>query len=264
MGLVEDAMKSAQPSKTFLFALSLYMGVLVICAITLLIQITIIAFASSSSPITISYTTISPWLQTLVAAWSFVGMVPTIGAGVAALYMMDKLMWMFIYYLVISWLVGLVFPIYFVLYGNICNLVSTPGEKKWEANLVCASADVSMAIVVLVCLICHAYAIYIVWSMTKHIEEKNAEFTARATMRYSEAIIADGVATADGPPEPEYRPPRRVIGWLGGDTFGNKWVMPPTAFEAPPQGDPVYGSMGPAAGYGSTPPFMSYDGPGRT
>jgi len=178
--------------------MSLLIGVEVICLISLLTSISIIASVSSKGTLRISTFSISPFLQVVVGSWAFVGIPIAIAAGVGALYRVEMPLRVFFLYMLVSFFFGIGIPIWFLASGSLCDSVVTPEVQRMGSSFVCGFTDTFTFFWTLILGVLHAYLIYVVWSAAEEI----AEAPYPELMKYSEAL--KNVYQPDAPPNYQY------------------------------------------------------------
>jgi len=173
-----------RPSQTCCGCCSLLVGVEATCLITLLSEIIAIAACSSAVPVQILGLVVPPYAQVLAASWAFVGIPVVITAGVGALYRIEQSLRIFFVYLLISFFLGLIVPICFLLSGSLCDVVVDPTVQKMGSAFVCGFTDTFVFMWTLIAAVCNLYIVYIVWSAAEEISQ--APYPE--LMRYTDAL----------------------------------------------------------------------------
>lgn len=229
-----------RPSHTCCGCVSLLVGIEVICLLTLLTCISIIATVSSSG-LKVSTFTLSSSTQLTIGTWAFIGIPITITAGVAALYRMELPLRAFFFYSLVTFFFEVGIPMYLLAAGSLCDTVVTPEVQRMGSAFVCGFTDSLTFFWTLVGGTIYAYLIYIIWSAAQEV----AEAPYPELMKYSEAL--KNVYVPDAPqgygyPMGQFRGAAMPVG----RPVGTQGLMPPS-----------YGAFGPGMGqnpYGKMPP----------
>lgn len=220
--------------------MSLLIGVEVICLLSLLTCISIIASVSSHGTMRVSTFHLSSTLQVCLGSFAFVGIPLSIAAGVAALYRIESPLRVFFLYLLIGFCFGIGVPIWFLASGSLCDTVVTREVQRMGSSFVCGFTDTFTFFWTLIIGVVHAYLIYIVWSAAEEI----AEAPYPELMKYSDALR--NVYMPDAPQEWEYSMGKPRAAGMAEGTMGPGLVGPSFGtFQpggVPPSGMP--GTMG--------------------
>lgn len=181
-----------RPSHTFCGCATLLVGVEVICLLTLLTNISIIAAVTSSSTMKVSSFTLSSTTQIWLGTWAFIGIPVTIVAGVAALYRIEMPLRAMFFYLTASFFIYIGLPLYLLASGSLCDTVVTPEVQRMGSAFVCGFTDSLTFFWTLVLGTLDTYLLYIVWSAAEEI----AEAPYPELMKYSEALKSINVPDA--------------------------------------------------------------------
>lgn len=187
-----------RPSHTCCGCVSLLIGVEVICLLTLLTCVSIIASVSSKGTLTVSTFHVSSTLQVLAGAFAFIGIPITISAGVAAVYRIELPLRAFFFYLLVSFFFGIGIPLWFLASGSLCDSIVTQEVQRMGSSFVCGFTDTFTFFWTLILGVLHAYLIYIVWSAAEEI----AEAPYPELMKYSDAL--KNVYTPEAPQDWQY------------------------------------------------------------
>mmetsp|Transcript_88343 Transcript_88343/g.248849 ORF Transcript_88343/g.248849 Transcript_88343/m.248849 type:complete len:269 (+) Transcript_88343:47-853(+) len=157
------------PSRTCCGCLSVQSGVEVICLLTILVSIWLIAICSSQESIRLQGVVVSPTLQVLAASWGFVGIALSINAGVGAFFRIEAPLKAFFWYQVASCMLGMVIPCWFLISGSLCETVVDSNVRRLGSGFVCGFADTFFFVWLVIVGGIHAYLVYIVWSAGEEI-----------------------------------------------------------------------------------------------
>jgi len=177
------------------------LGIEAACGVTLLLQIITIAVCSSARPLKFLGVIFTPWMQVVLASWAFVGIPITIAGGVGALHRIGGNIRALFYYQVASFVVVMIFPIWFLTSSSMCDMVVAPEVQNQGSAFICGFADSFVFAWSLMLGLTHAYIIYIIWSAAEDIRlYPNPEL-----MRYEEALKGTSMPESDQPtgPTPE-------------------------------------------------------------
>lgn len=173
-----------RPTQTSFGCFSLVVGVEIICALVLVMQIMAIAVCSSAEPVRIFSLLVQPWQQVFAATWAFLGIPITINTGVSVLYRVETAMRTFFWYLMISFFFGMIIPVWLLLSGSLCNAVVDKEVQEMGSAFVCGFTDAFVLMWSLLAATFNAYMLYIVWSAAEDI----ARAPYPELMRYSDAL----------------------------------------------------------------------------
>lgn len=207
-----------------------------ICLLTLLTCISVIASVSSKGTLRVSTFHMSPMLQVIAGSWAFVGIPLTISAGVAAMYRVELPLRAFFFYMLISFFFGIGIPLYFLTSGSLCDTIVTNEVQRMGSSFVCGFTDTFTFFWTLIIGVLHGYLIYIVWSAAEEV----AEAPYPELMKYSDAL--KNVYIPDAPENQQYpmggpraagmnpgaMPPMMQGGSFGTFQPGMQGSMPPT------------------------------------
>jgi len=185
-------------SRTFAGCATLYVGVLVTCAINFLLAILIVAFASSRETLLTLGLAVPPLPQVLAASWFLVGIPILFVAGFGAVYRIEGTLRFYANYMVVSWILGTSAATWFLLSGTACDQMVDPEVQRMGSAFVCTFADVGLLVWTLVLGMCHLYLTWIVWSAAEEIAaEKYPKL-----MRYTDQHY--NIQVPNGPPPGKY------------------------------------------------------------
>lgn len=251
-----------RPSHTCCGCVSLLIGVEVICLITLLTCISVLASVSSKGQLRVSTFHVGTTLQIIMGSWAFVGIPITISAGVGAMYRVELPLRAMFFYLLVSFFFGIGIPLWFLMSGSLCDTIVTNEVQRMGSSFVCGFTDTFTFFWTLIAGVLHAYLIYIVWSAAEEI----AEAPYPELMKYSDAL--KNVYIPDAPENYNY-----PMGGPRGAAM-QEGVMDPAmqgrsfgTFQggmAPPTGMPGQMSMGPGGFPGGGMPQSFIPQPGAS
>mmetsp|Transcript_18200 Transcript_18200/g.42351 ORF Transcript_18200/g.42351 Transcript_18200/m.42351 type:complete len:370 (+) Transcript_18200:93-1202(+) len=158
-----------RPSATCCGCASLLVGVEVICLLTLIAQISTIALCSSDEPMYVASIRVPPFVQVLLASWAFAGIPLVILAGVGALYRIESNLRIFVVWLLISLLVEVAVPIWFLVSGQLCGALVSQQVQRLGNAMACTFTDTFVFFWTLIAAIVHLYMVYVVWSAAEEI-----------------------------------------------------------------------------------------------
>lgn len=156
----------------------------------LIINISIIAICSSEEPVRVFTILVTPFRQVVAAAYCFVGIPVILSAGVGALYRIETSLRIFFGYLCIGFVGALVLPMSYITNGSLCDAAVEPAVQRMGSSFVCGFTDTFGFFWVLIGLLVHMYAIYIIWSAAEDI----AATPFPELLKYSEVLRGIKVA----------------------------------------------------------------------
>jgi len=161
------------PAPGVLGGFSLLAAVELVCLINLIVCIVIVSMASAIVPVDFAGVRISGYMQCMNAAWFLVGIPFIIVGGVGAVFRVESQLRAYLYYLVGTLLVVIVWLGIFVRYGNACMTVQpSSGQYKKQALMVCQASNGMVIFWMLVLVGVVAGAIYLVWSMIQYVQSR--------------------------------------------------------------------------------------------
>jgi len=128
-------------SNTCCGCVSLLIGVELICLLSLIHDITILASVSSRGTFQVSTFNLSPTIQMLLGTWAFIGIPVAIAAGVAALYRIELPLRAYVIYMLASFFLLVGVPMYMLASGSLCDSVVTPEVQRMGSAFVCGFTD---------------------------------------------------------------------------------------------------------------------------
>jgi hypothetical protein len=273
-----------KPTRDCFGVCTLTAGVEVICFAVLVFSLLVISAVSSAEPLQILGLTVPPTLQVAAGAWAFVGIPLAIMAGVGALYQVESNLRLFFCYLLASFFVGAVIPVWLLLTGSVCGVVVDREVQQMGSAFVCGFTDAFVFAWSLIIGLAHLYVLYVVWSAYQ--ESKDPEELLRYERKLRElqeqrpgpppgpiplpadraraaqgippsapAVMRDGGAEiASGPPHAASVTP--------GTMQQQQFVVPPTGMPGFPQADVLAPIPAEVRAYASTaqgmPPASSF------
>jgi hypothetical protein len=171
-------------SDTCCGCVSLLIGVELICLISLIHNISILASVSSRGTLSVSTFNLSPTVQMLLGTWAFIGIPVAICAGIAALYRYEMPLRAFVAYGIVSFFLLIGVPMYMLASGSLCDSVVTPEVQRMGSAFVCGFTDSLTFFWTLIFGAVDAYLIYVVWSAAEEV----GEAPYPELMKYSEAL----------------------------------------------------------------------------
>mmetsp|Transcript_68253 Transcript_68253/g.108306 ORF Transcript_68253/g.108306 Transcript_68253/m.108306 type:complete len:260 (+) Transcript_68253:126-905(+) len=171
-------------SNTCCGCVSLLVGVELICLLSLIHDITILASVSSRGTFQVSTFNLSPTIQMLLGTWAFIGIPVAIAAGVAALYRIELPLRAYVMYMLASFFLLIGVPMYMLASGSLCDSVVTPEVQRMGSAFVCGFTDSLTFFWTLVFGAVDLYLVYVVWSAAEEV----AEAPYPELMKYSEAL----------------------------------------------------------------------------
>jgi len=226
-----------RPSHTCCGCVSLLIGVEVICLMTLLTCISVIASVSSRGTLRVSTFELSSTLQVLLGSFAFIGIPLAISSGVGAIYRIELPLRAFFLYHIVGFIIGMGVPMWFLMSGSLCDTVVPDDVQRMGSSFVCGFYDTFVFFWTLIIGVLHAYTIYIVWSAAEEI----AEAPFPELMKYSDALR--NVYIPDAPKDWQYSmgrdrgaamQPGMMDPAMMGRSFGTfQGSMPPTGMPGP-------------------------------
>lgn len=153
-----------KPTRDCFGVCTLTAGVEAICLAVLVFSLLVISAVSSAEPLQIVGLTVPPTLQVAAGTWAFFGIPLAIMAGVGAVYQVESNLRLFFYYLLASFFVGAVIPVWLLLTGSVCNVVVDREVQQMGSAFVCGFTDAFVFAWSLIIGLAHLYVIYVVWS----------------------------------------------------------------------------------------------------
>mmetsp|Transcript_59917 Transcript_59917/g.142756 ORF Transcript_59917/g.142756 Transcript_59917/m.142756 type:complete len:356 (-) Transcript_59917:79-1146(-) len=212
-----------RPSATCCGCASLLVGVEAICLVTLITQVATIALCSSDEPIYMASVRISPFVQVLLASWAFAGIPLVILAGVGALYRIEANLRLLVWYMLVSLLVEVCVPIWFLVSGQLCGALVSDQVQRLGSALVCSFTDTFVFFWTLLAAIAHMYMVYIVWSAAEEISQSSYP----ELLKYAEKLQAYQAPSAPEGPYPVNT--RAVMAPKQESTPQPQQALPPTS-----------------------------------
>jgi len=257
-----------KPLRLAFGAISLTIGVQVICLVHIITSVFIIAMCTSVKAIVLVGIVIPPWKQVSGATWVLVGMPLIIQGGVGALYRIKTPVMNYFYYLLATCVVDMLFLASIFYEADMCKTVAAKEFVSMGPNFVCGIADSLVFMGFLFGGLVFLYFCFIVWSCAQEIagwkpallekapqqeyddEEEHMDYTPQNVRGYQPGYAMPGMQPmmpGMQPMMPGMQPmgsfpmPMKGYGGMGGG----------------PQGGP-YGSMGsqPMMGGGGPRPTM--------
>lgn len=174
----------ARPSQTACGCLPLLVGVELICLLTIIECVSSIAACSSAESVRFLGVEIPPLVQVLEASWCFLGIPLAINAGVGALYRIQSSLKLFFLYLLASFFLGALFPIYTLLTGKLCNEIVVEEAGKMGSTFACGFTDTFFFVWTFIIGMIDLYLIYIIWSASEEL----ASTGTPELVKYSDAL----------------------------------------------------------------------------
>jgi len=153
-----------KPTRDCFGICTLTAGVEAICLAVLVFSLLVISVVSSAEPLQIVGLTVPPTLQVAAGAWAFVGIPLAIMAGVGVLYQVESNLRLFFVYLLASFFVGAVIPVWLLLTGSVCGVVVDREVQQMGSAFVCGFTDAFVIAWSLIIGLAHLYVLYVVWS----------------------------------------------------------------------------------------------------
>mmetsp|Transcript_40091 Transcript_40091/g.87566 ORF Transcript_40091/g.87566 Transcript_40091/m.87566 type:complete len:209 (-) Transcript_40091:49-675(-) len=159
-------MASFRPLSVFC-GLPLTMGVLIAAAETYLRAAILLCSVSSKYWMTFGELRISPMVQTMMAAAGLLGVPVCTMAMVGTIFRIEKHVWRFHYYMVVSWWVDVFWAIRLLIQGSLCSKFADRYILRRGPVFVCFFVGLGTVFWILVYLLFKVYLIFVVGSQAE-------------------------------------------------------------------------------------------------
>lgn len=188
------------PAPSMIGGISLLAAVEMIIAIHFLTCLYIVFNADSTESTIVGGVRVSPYMQCINASWFLLGLPIIIVGGVGACYRVESQLKAYLYYMVGTLLVTIIWLLIFLVIGSSCN---TREMTPWPASylrasdiapiVICRTANSMVTVYMLFLVLLVAGAVYLVWSMLLWVQGR----LATELLRYQEPWIARALLADD-------------------------------------------------------------------
>eukprot|EP00933_Yihiella_yeosuensis_P049993 TRINITY_DN47762_c0_g1_i1.p1 TRINITY_DN47762_c0_g1~~TRINITY_DN47762_c0_g1_i1.p1 ORF type:complete len:280 (+),score=39.33 TRINITY_DN47762_c0_g1_i1:101-940(+) len=161
------------PCHTAFGVCTLFVGVEASVLVGLILEVIAISICSADQAVKIGGLKLSPTIQVICASWAFIGIPVTVSAGVGALYRIDHLVRIFFWYLLCSFPLGVLIPLWLLMNGDVCDTVVDAEVQRMGSAFVCGFTDTFVFMWTMVAGLFHLYVTYVIWSAAEDIRESN-------------------------------------------------------------------------------------------
>lgn len=158
-----------KPLRLAFGAMSLVVGVQLICLIHIICGIAILMVCTSVGSIKLVGIEIPPWKQMVGASWALIGMPIIIQGGVGALYRVNTPVMNYFYYLFATCVLDLAFLLSLFYEADMCSAVMPSEYISMGPSFVCGMTDAGLFLGFLFFGIVFLYFCFVVWSCAQEI-----------------------------------------------------------------------------------------------